>query len=253
MTQPPATTKPKPRRKAGEGKRQLSERELAQRREAAKKSTGPRTVEGKAASSRNAWKHGLDSAVHKAHFENGLAPLLHATGKPCRTTCPKYPCALVDAGDTQAGGNCLDKQTYVQAFGAIIDAVSSRSMDGVHGLMAAEVASTLQMLHELKASVTELGPMIGIPMLTSEGEVVTRADGTEVMGKYVANPGWPLVLKTLEVLGISLPELLATPQSQARAKVEGEKVDAMQTALGSIFQRAGLAARPGRVIEHGEG
>lgn len=244
-TTPPA----KPRRK-----RKLSEAELAQRRAASKKgaaaATGPRTPEGKARSSRNAWKHGMDSAVHRGFFANGLGPLVQATGKPCRTTCPKYPCSLVDDGQVKPGDSCMDKTTYVQAFAAIIDAVENKSMDGMHGLMAAEIASTLQMLHDLKAQVTELGPMIGIPMLTSEGEVVTRKDGSEVMGKWVPNPGWPVVLKTLEVLGISLPEALATPQAQSKAKVEKDNADAMQQALGGIFQRAGIAARPGRVLEH---
>lgn len=245
VTDTPATT-PAP-------KRPLSERELAQRRAAAQHSTGPRTVEGKARSSKNAWKHGLNSGVHQAHFDNGMAPLIGATAKPCLSTCPKFPCSLVDDGITSPGGSCLDKQVYVQAFAAIIDAVENKSMVGVAGLMASEMASTLQMLHDLKMQVTDLGPLIGIPMLNADGNVVTREDGTEVMGKYIPNPGWPIVLKTLEVLGISLPEALATPQAQSRAKVGEEQADAMQQALGGIFQRAGLAARPGRVIEHGEG
>lgn len=243
MTTPP-TTDPK-------AKRPLSEAQLAQRRAAAAHSTGPRTDEGKARSSRNGWKHGMYSAVHRAHFGNGLKALLGTMGKPCLTTCPIHPdnpnrtepaCTLVEEGITSAGGNCMDKQVYVHAFGAIIDAVESRQMEGVHALMASEVASTLQMLHELKTRVTDLGPMIGIPMIDGDGRVVTRADGSEVMGKWVTNPGWPVVLKTLEVLGINLGELLATPKSQAQAKVEGEKADAMQTLLGGIFQR-GAAAR----------
>ena len=232
----------------------LSEAQLRQRREASRKgaaaATGPKTEAGKAASSRNAWKHGMSSAVLKGHFDQGLQPLVHAMGKPCRTTCPKYPCALVDEGHTKPGGSCLDKQTYVQAFGAIIDAVQNNAMEGVHGLMAAEIASTLQMLHDLKSQVTELGPMIGIPMIDADGNVVTREDGSEVMGKWVPNPGWPIVLKTLEVLGISLPELLATPQAKAKASVEEEKADAMQQALGGIFQRVGMARRPPGVIGH---
>ena len=234
-------------------KRQLTDRELAQRRAAAQNSTGPQTDEGKARSSKNAWKHGLNSAVHRAHFDNGMGALIGATAKPCLSTCPKFPCGLVDDGLTQPGGNCLDKQVYVQAFAAVIDAVENKSMTGVGAMMASEIASTLQMLHDLKTQVTSLGPMIGIPMLNADGEVVTRADGSEVMAKWVPNPGWGVVLKTLEVLGISLPEALATPQAQSRAKVETDNADAMQQALGGIFQRAGIAKRPGRVIEHGEG
>ncbi len=225
-------------------KRQLTAAELQQRRDAAQKSTGPRTEEGKARSSRNAWKHGLNSAVHRAHFDNGLQSLIGAVGKPCQTTCPKYPCALVEEGLTRAGGSCLDKQVYVQAFGSIIDTIQSGSMEGVGALMASEISAMLQMLHDLRAQIAEQGLVIGVPMTTVDGDVITRKDGTEVMGKYIANPGYAMVLKTLETLGISMPELLATPQAKARAKVEGEKVDAMQTMLGGIFQRANAARKP---------
>lgn len=245
-------------------KRTLTHAELQQRRNAAAMSTGPRTEAGKARSSRNAWKHGMTSAIHHAHFDNGMQSLLGATGKPCLTTCPKHPdnpertglpCSLVEDGVTSAGGSCLDKQVYVQAFASIIDALESGSMEGMHGLMASEIAAALQMLHELRAQIADQGFVIGIPMIDGDGKVVTRKDGSEVMGRYVANPGYPMVIKTLEVLGISLPELLATPQSQARAKVEVEKVDAIQTMMGGIFQRTAAArkALPARdVIEHGD-
>lgn len=232
----------------------LTPAQLQQRRDAAKKSTGPRTLEGKARSSRNGWKHGLTSKIHGAHFDNGMASLLGAVGKPCQTTCPKYPCALVTDGQTSPGGSCLDKQVFVQAFGSIIDALERGSMEGMHGLMASEIAAALQMLHELRTQIADQGLVIGIPMVTDEGKVITRADGSEVMGKFIANPGYPMMVKTLEVLGISLPELLATPQSKARAKVAEETTDAMQTVLGGIFQRKQAARLPdaGRVIEHEE-
>lgn len=236
-------------------KRKLSERELQQRRDAAGKSTGPRTEAGKARSSRNNWKHGLNSAIHRGHFDNGMQSLVGAMGKPCLSTCPKYPCGLVEDGMTSPGGTCLDKQVYVQAFGAIIDALENKDLAGVGSMMAAEIASALQMLHDLRSTIATQGLVIGIPMIDGDSNVVTRADGSEVIGKYVANPGYPMMLKTLEVLGISLPELLVTQQSQARAKVEGDKVDAMQTMLGGIFQRANAGRLPapgGRVIEHGE-
>jgi hypothetical protein len=227
-------------------KRPLTAAELQQRRDAAQKSTGPRTEEGKARSSRNAWKHGLNSTVHRAHFDNGMQSLIGAVGKPCLTTCPKYPCGLVEGGLTREGGNCLDKQVYVQAFSSIIDAVQSGEMAGVGSLMAAEISAMLQMLNDLRAQIAAQGLVIGIPMTTSDGDLILRDNGEEVIGKYVANPGYAMVLKTLETLGISLPELLATPQAKARAKVEGQKVDAMQTMLGGIFQRAN-AGRPAAI------
>ncbi len=241
-------------------KRQLSEAELAQRRAASRKgaeaATGPRTPEGKARSSRNGWKHGLTSAVHRQHFDQGMAALMGSLAKPCLSTCPKYPCYAVEAEMTAPGGSCMDKERYVHAFTAIIDAVENNASEGMNALMASEVASTLQMLHDMKARCADLGPMIGIQAVTADGVAVYGKDGEPVMAKWVPNPGWPVVLKTLEVLGISLPELLATPQAKARAKVEGEQVDAVQQLMGGIFQRAAAARLPaagGRVIDHDEG
>ena len=239
------------------GKKPLSEAQLRQRREAAQHSTGPKTEEGKARVSRNGWKHGLTSAVHKLHFDNGLNSLLGVVGKPCLSTCPKYPCPLVQDEITRPGGSCLDKQVYVQAFASIIDAIEGGSMDGMHGLMASEMASTVQMLHDLRATIADQGLVIGIPMIDSEGNVVTRQDGSEVMGKYLPNPGVALIAKLQEILGISLPEALVTPKSQAQAKTDKETTDAVQTLMGGIFQRAAAARRdlppPRPAIEHDGG
>lgn len=248
----------KPRRQ----KRQLSAAELEQRRAASRKgaaaATGPRTPEGKARVSRNGWKHGLTSAVHRQHFGDGMSALLGSLAKPCLSTCPKYPCYAVESEITRPGGSCMDKERYVHAFAAIIDAVENQSMGGVNALMATEVASTLQMLHDMKAKCADLGPMIGIQAITAEGVAVYDRDGKPVMAKWVPNPGWAVVLKTLEVLGISLPEMLATPKAKVMAKVEDEKADAVQLLMGGILQRAAAARLPAgspppaRVIEHGE-
>jgi hypothetical protein len=232
-------------------RRKLSPAELAQRRAAAKKSTGPRTLEGKARSSRNGFKHGLTSKMHLASFDNGLQSLLGAVARPCLSTCPKYPCSLVDDGTTRPGGSCLDKQVYVQAFAAIVDAVERGATEGIHGVMAGEMAASLQLIHDLRTLMASQGLVIPVPMINDEGSVITRADGTEVIGKMIANPAWEMLFKAIERLGINLPELLVTPKSQAQAKVDGEKVDAMQTILGGIFQR-GAAARRGALTAGGD-
>lgn len=193
-------------------------------------------------------------------MDTGLRSLLGVVGKPCLTTCPIHPdnpklgmraCSLVQDGLTSAGGNCLDKQVYVDAFGHIIAAVQNRDFEGVNGLMATEISAAVQMLHDLRRTVADQGIVVAVPATTAEGAIIKRADGSEVIAKLISNPGYPLMLKTLEVLGISLPELLATPAAANRAKTEDEAAGAMQTLIGGIFQRTGKPAlQRGRVIDH---
>jgi len=76
----------------------LSPAELSQRRDAAQKSTGPRTDRGKQISAMNGWKDG--SAARSVRSS--------VVGKPCLSTCPKHPCVWVNEKRTQPGGKCLD-------------------------------------------------------------------------------------------------------------------------------------------------
>lgn len=232
---------------AGKPKRALTERELQQRRDAAARSTGPRTEEGKARSSRNAWKHGMTSAVARMSFaQSGAASMARLFGKPCQTTCPMHPdnpdvqspCSLVVDGLTRAGGNCLDKTVYVNALAALHDAMANGEMDGVHAMLAAEGGKVMQLLHELMHTITEKGLLIEIPLMTKEGKVVTDENGKAIVGDVIPNPMIPAYIKLLSEFGISLPEMLATPQSKTRAKTGEQAADTFQTMMGAIMQRA---------------
>jgi hypothetical protein len=236
-------------------KRELSPAELQQRRDAAARSTGPRTEEGKARSSRNAWKHGLSSASTQLSFgQAGAASMAALFGKPCLTTCPlhpdnpdapEHPCSLVLNGLTRAGGNCLDKTVYVHALAALADALESGEMSGVHAMLAAEGGKVMQLLHELMQAITTNGLLIAIPMVTKEGK--------EVIADFKPNPMIPAYIKLLADFGISLPEMLATPQARSRAKTGEQAADTFQSLLGGIMQRAQpLPAAQRPALEHDE-
>lgn len=230
----------------------LSEAALAQRRSAsaagAAAATGPTTDDGKAVSSRNAWKHGQHSAAYGRHFDHGVHALATMFGKPCQTTCPVHPdnpnraeapCSLVTRGLTRAGGDCLDKSVYVDAFDSIIESLSTGDNTGMHGLLASQVAQAVQLLHDLREAIARDGLSLAIPAISKDGEVIKDENGKPVPSKYVDNPALFHFTRLLDVLGINFPELLATPRAQKQAKVGEEQAGAMQSMLGVVMQRFG--------------
>lgn len=242
MTDAPANPTPK---------RQLSEAELAQRRAAsvrgAAAATGPRTEEGKAISSRNAWKHGARSDAWQRMTAAGQMPTRMMLGKPCRTTCAwhpdnpqrtDHPCSHVVRGETKAGEDCLDRHVYADAFERIIASLQDGTSDSMHGLLAHQAAEAIELLQLLKQDIAENGITVSIPMVTKEGELVYDNKGNPIPGKVFASPSLAHYTRLLEVLGINLPELLSTPRARAREKVEESATDAVQTLIGGIFGRA---------------
>lgn len=234
----------------------LSEAQLAQRRAAAARSTGPKTDAGKARASRNAWKHGLTSAAANMAFTQGAESMAKFFGKPCLTTCPYHPdnpdgterpCALVIDGMTRAGGNCLDKSVYVHAYTAILDGMEG-SMEGMHHVLAVEGAAALQLIHQLRSEISANGISIPQYAVNKEGQVVMDPQtGKPLVLGYQVNPLWGVLLGMIDKMGISLPEMLATPAARSRAKLNEDAADAMTSVLGAIMQRAngGGRALPG--------
>ena len=241
----------KTRTKAKKPAKPISQRKLEANRRNAQLSTGPKTEEGKAASSRNAWKTGMHSAVAKQAFaQHGIASMARLWGKPCLTTCPMHPdnpaatsqCSLVLNGMTSAGGNCLDKTVFVHALSSLHDAMERGELGGVHAMLAAEGGKVMQLLHELMSEITGKGLMTPVPMVTKDGDVVYDKDGEMVVAEYKPNPMIPAYIKLLGDFGISLPEMLATPQSRQRAKVGEQAADTFQSMMARI---AAVAGRPG--------
>lgn len=214
---------------------------------AAAASTGPITDEGKAASSRNAWIHGRYSAINRAQFGQGATSIAKLFGKPCVTTCPFHPdnpdrtenpCSLVLDGLTRAGGSCLDKTVYVHALDSLMRAFTDGDMDGMHGLLAAEMASNMQILQQIRSEIAEKGLMIGVPFVTKEGVVVSDGNGTPLIAEYKTNPILGHLIKFNESLGINFAELMATPRAREKLKDDDEAADGLQSLLGAIFNRA---------------
>lgn len=209
----------------------MSPAALQARQENAQLSTGPKTEEGKAASSRNNWKHGEYSMLAKSKEWEALAPMWKATGRPCLSTCEKYPCSLVDDGLTQPGQDCMDRQVFVQAFDAIMSSLQSGDASHGHGMMANLAASSVDILLAMREEVSTKGVVIMVPMFDKTGKKTGE--------KPVLNPAIPQYTKLLSELGINLPELMMTPRATSKLGEVEDTENAFATMLGNALQRAG--------------
>lgn len=255
------------RRAAGRVRRpQLSAAELQQRQTASlaarDHSTGPITEEGKTASSRNAWKHGQYSAATKRTFAMVGGSLSVMFGKSCKTTCPVHPdnpnrteapCSLVERGLTRAGADCLDKQVYVEAFDAIMASLQDGEMDGMNGVLAANLSANLQLLQRMREEISTKGLVFFTPLQDADGQVVYDKHGEPAVAKVHQNPTVMMLIRMSESLQLNLPELLATPLARSKLKDAEEDRSTMATLLGAVMLKAPANRRLPQTIEHQDG
>ena len=181
----------------------LSPAALAARIRNAQLSTGPVTAEGKAATSRNAWKHGLNARRRSLLF-----------GKPCKSTCPKYPCSLVDDGDVAPGQDCLDKELFLDNLRALEDAATTGHLDGVKQMAAATLGGTVSVIQELQYAILENGVFMKSEKLDKDGKVI----GYELK----PNPALLPLGNLLKSAGLTLPDFMLTPREVDRGTTEKE-------------------------------
>jgi hypothetical protein len=199
----------------------LTDKALEARRKNAQKSTGPKTEEGKKKASRNAWKHGL-------YAQNYVLNRV----KPCHSTCPQYPCELVDDGTTQPGGQCLDKAAVIQFYSAICEAVQNKDYSEFNELAAFTLAQHIHTVHLLVEDIQRDGTILKKEKHDKDGNYT----GYEV----VPHPSLLSLAKLVDSLNITPGELMITPQSIARNKVEKKKAKT----LADIFSSFGVAETP---------
>lgn len=193
----------------------LSPQALAARRANAQKSTGPTTDEGKKSSSRNAWKHGKYAEAR-----------IIGLGKPCKSTCPQYPCSLVEDGRCEPGSDCLNKEILVEACRAIEKALLDKDFDSLNSLMVMELGETLQVVRELRGAILEHGAVVESARFDKDGKAI----GYELK----PHPALLALPNLMKNLGISFTDYNLTPAALEKVKTDKETA----ATLADIFRGA---------------
>lgn len=233
--------------KNGAGKEKtMTEAAVTQRQEASQHSTGPVTDEGKAASSRNSYIHGGYSAKSRAEQWGDMGLLT----KPCKSTCPKFKeCSLVADELTKPGGDCLDKQVYVEAFSSIMDTLANNDGEYAHGMLAKIGAEAIAVLHDMREHLAIKSPIIMQPIIARDGKPIINPETQKPYETPILNPILGPYITLLDKLGVNLPELMATPRAIAKDANEKELGDALGDMLSGLGDTFGRRKIPGRTID----
>lgn len=196
----------------------MTEAARAQRVAAAANSTGPITDEGKAACSKNNWKHGR-------YAQSRVLGL----GKPCKSTCPDYPCSLVEDGKCKPGADCLDKEHLLEACLAIERALKNQDYSDFHGLMVMELGETLQIVRELRGAILEHGTVVESARVDKNGNTI----GYDLK----PHPALLALPNLMKNLGISFTDFMMTPAALERKKAD----DSAAVTIADVFRDAAKA------------
>lgn len=210
--------------KAGRPKGPCSEREIAQRKAAAPAAARARSPEGKRASSRNRWVHGR-------YAKGQLAAM---GGKPCQTTCPKYPCVFVTEEKTKAGQACLDAvnvNRLEHVAEAILQAVDGGDCSALNQIASIEMAGNLDILNSLRTEIAARGVLIEKALFDSSGK--------QIGADLIENPALKILVKLCGEMGFSLAEFVATPAAKAKVRGEEEERETAAAISRRIMGRLG--------------
>jgi hypothetical protein len=196
----------------------MSPEAIDQRKKAAKSPAKSEAMKG----NRNSWKTGKYAQGFVQKFV-----------KPCLSTCPHYPCSLVNDGDTEPGGVCLDKAQIIDTFSAIMKSLSEKSNPERHKdlqeIMALKVGSAMQIADLLMESILRDGPIVKSEVWDKDGNVVGH--------KIVSHPSLFMLPKMLADLNLSLGDLNVTPRAQAKVDDDEKANKTLATILGGVASK----------------
>jgi hypothetical protein len=188
----------------------MSPEALAQRKAAGNSPAKSDSMKG----NRNGWKHGryADDFINKI--------------KPCKSTCPQYPCSLVSEGEVEPGDDCLDKVEVIKFFRAVHNAVKDKNYDDFNELAALQIANTIKVIDMLIEDIIRDGTVLKREKHDAKDNLIVE---------YVTHPSLLALPKLIADLGLNPTEFMITPRAIARDKNERD----VGKTLAEMMSRAG--------------
>jgi hypothetical protein len=173
---------------------------LAQRKAAASTPAKAEAMKG----NKNAWKTG-------EHAQG----LIRQIFRPCKSTCPQYPCSIVSEGETEPGEACLDKAQFVRSIQAVESALKDGKLDDFKAIAAVQIAGGIEVIQRLIADILEDGTVVKSEKWDKEGTVL----GYELKN----HPALPFLAKLMEAMNMTPQDMMATPLIIKKQKTEEKK------------------------------
>ena len=169
----------------------MSPEALAQRKAAAHSPSKSSSMED----NRNAWKHGK----YVENFVNKI--------RPCKSTCPEYPCSLVQEGETSPGEDCLDKADVITFYRAVQKAIANKEFDDFNSLASLQISNTMKIVDMLIEDIIRDGTVVKREKHDAKDNLIIE---------YVTHPSLLSLPKLIADLGLNPSEFMITPRAIAR-------------------------------------
>lgn len=168
---------------------------------------------------KNAWKTG--------QFAQGFVRQLF---RPCLSSCPNYPCELIDDGEAALGHDCPDKAEFVKGLSAIQKAMRSGDLTDLREIAALRIAGNIELLGQIQQELIATRGIVMSEKIDKEGRVI----GYEMK----PHPLYLVLPKLTEVTKMTSADFLMTPLEITRQKTERKKARTM----ADIMSNLGLAS-----------
>ncbi len=196
----------------------MSEAALEQRRKAALQ------PQPNNAGNRNGWRHGR-------YASNFLARI-----KPCLSTCPNYPCSLVEDGRTAPGKDCLDAEEMLNIVRAVHSALKDpESQEGLQEISASVIGNNIRILEMLQEDIFRDGTILKSVKTTDKGSHT----------EYKLHPAFNALPKMIQDMGFSLDSFALTPKVKKQLGTDEEAARSITDMFKAVGGQLAAARKKG--------